>query len=72
MKTNKLIIYAAIGVGLWLLFQKKGVSDPVQVKGFDPVFVDGQWMYSPQVWSGDNRPLHTYEEAKYLSENLMY
>lgn len=23
MKTNKLIIYAAIGVGLWLLFRKK-------------------------------------------------
>ena len=67
MKTNKLIIYAAIGIGLWLLFRRKGnpiTGKPEVLYGITPEMVDGQWLYPvPTLHDGQTHYM-THDEAK--------
>ena len=64
MKTNKLIIYAAIGVGLWLLFRRKNSGKPEAVNGIQPEMINGQWLYPvPTLHDGQTHYM-THDEAK--------
>lgn len=63
MKTNKLIIYAAIGVGLWLLFRRKNSGKPEAVHGIQPEMINGHWMYPvPSLVDGKTHYM-TYDDA---------
>lgn len=70
MKTNKLIIYAAIGVGLWLLFRKKGnpiTGKPPVINGIEPVLKDGEWKY-PVPTEGIREDNSRYQYYTYMTE----
>lgn len=70
MKRNKLIICAAIGVGLWLLFRKTGnpiTGKPPVRHGIAPIWKDGEWKY-PVPTEGIREDNSRYQYYRYLTE----